>query len=48
MLGRHYFRVRAKKEGFREITLCKWQTGERKHQGVMAPWEGRVVKGNTL
>lgn len=33
MLVSHYFRVRAKKEGFREIMLCKWQKGKRKHWG---------------
>lgn len=48
MLFRHYFRVRAKKEGFREIMLRKWQKGKRKHQGVMAPWEGRVIKSNKI
>ena len=48
MLIRHNFRVTAKKEGFREIMLCKWQKRKRKHWGLMAPWEGRMVKGNKI
>lgn len=39
MLVRHYLRVRAKKEEFRGIMLCKWQKGKRKQQGVVTLWE---------